>query len=261
MDYPEDFHNKVILGDCRKVMRKMPKGSVDLIITSPPYNLKNSSGNWLKSKDSPSRWQGAELQHGYKNHDDKMPHWKYVRWQRSCLRDMMRLLKNTGAIFYVHKWRVQNGLLQDRQDIVRHFPVRQIIIWQRAGGVNFNESFFLPTYEVIYLIAKKDFMLTFEGVKKKDIWYFPQDSNNRHPAPFPLPLADRIITSTTAQTILDPFAGSGTVAVSARKHGRTFIAIDNAEEYVQMARDRLEEPYSVHRRPNAPSKGPALDFG
>ena len=66
---------------------------------------------------------------------------------------MMRVLKPTGAIFYNHKWRIQKGLLQDRADIVNDFPVRQIIIWQRAGGINFNPGYFLPTYEVIYLIA------------------------------------------------------------------------------------------------------------
>jgi modification methylase len=68
---------------------------------------------------------------------------------------MMRLLTDDGAIFYNHKWRVQDGLLQDRNDIVSGFPVRQIIIWHRNGGINFNKGYFLPTYEVIYLIAKK----------------------------------------------------------------------------------------------------------
>jgi site-specific DNA-methyltransferase (adenine-specific) len=72
---------------------------------------------------------------------------------------MMRLIPNTGAIFYNHKWHVQNGVLQDRQNIVAGFPVRQIIIWQRKGGLNFNPGYFVPTYEVIYLIAKKTFAL------------------------------------------------------------------------------------------------------
>ena len=72
---------------------------------------------------------------------------------------MMRLLREDGAIFYNHKWRVQGGLLQDRSEIVKGFPVRQIIIWKRDGGINFNRGYFLPTYEVIYLIAKSAFRL------------------------------------------------------------------------------------------------------
>ena len=71
----------------------------------------------------------------------------------------MRVLTEDGALFYNHKWRVQAGLLQDRQDILRGFPVRQIIIWRRSGGINFNPGYFLPTYEVIYLIAKPHFKL------------------------------------------------------------------------------------------------------
>ncbi len=58
----------------------------------------------------------------------------------------MRVLREDGAIFYNHKWRVQAGLLQDRSEIVAGFPVRQIIIWKRDGGINFNRGYFLPTY-------------------------------------------------------------------------------------------------------------------
>src|SRR5947208_2281859 len=83
-------------------------------------------------------WANAALQNGYSHHHDCMPHAEYVAWQRRCLEEMMRLIPDTGAIFYNHKWRVQNGVLQDRQDIVSGFPVRQIIIWQRKGGFNFN---------------------------------------------------------------------------------------------------------------------------
>lgn len=63
-----------------------------------------------------------------------MPHEEYAAWQRRCLTEMYRIIKDDGAIFYNHKWRVQGGLLQDRQDIVSGFPVRQIIIWRRKGG-------------------------------------------------------------------------------------------------------------------------------
>ena len=88
-----------------------------------------------------------------------MPHHEYVTWQKKCLSEAMRILRDDGAIFYNHKWRVQAGLMQDRADIVNDFPIRQIIIWKRAGGFNFNPGYFVPTYEVIYLIAKPKFKL------------------------------------------------------------------------------------------------------
>src|SRR5438270_7534889 len=121
---------------------------------------------------------------------------------------MFRVLKNDGAIFYNHKWRVQNGLLQDRAVIVKGFLVRQIIIWKRKGGINFNPGYFLPTYEVIYMICKPEFKLAPKANAHGDVWEFKQEMNNPHPAAYPVELVDRIIKSTNAEIILDPFMGS-----------------------------------------------------
>ena len=105
------------------------------------------------------KWANADLIKGYKDHADNMPYDEYIAWQRAALKEMLRVTKDDGAIFYNHKWRVQNGLIQDRHEILDGFPVRQIIIWKRKGGINFNPGYFLPTYEVIYLIAKPKFKL------------------------------------------------------------------------------------------------------
>lgn len=123
----KEFMNKIICGDALEVMRQFPDESIDLVVTSPPYNLKNSTGNGMKNGRG-GKWENAALQNGYTHHDDCMPHEDYVEWQRNCLTEMMRLIPENGAIFYNHKWRVQGGLLQDRQDIVSGSPVRQIII-------------------------------------------------------------------------------------------------------------------------------------
>jgi modification methylase len=169
-----------------------------------------------------------------------MPYEEYVKWQRECLTEMFRLLKNDGAIFYNHKWRVQDGLLQDRQDIVAGFPIRQIIIWRRKGGINFNAGYFLPTYEVIYMIAKPDFKLAKGANTYGDVWEFTQELNNLHPAPFPVALIDRIVSSTNAQIILDPFMGSGTTAIAAIQNDRNFIGIELSHEYIEMADERIK---------------------
>ena len=240
LKYPKDFINKIICGDAIEVMKKIPDGSVGLAVTSPPYNLRNSTGNWMKEKRG-GKWANAALLKGYQNYDDNMPHELYVAWQRKCLEEMMRILTDDGAIFYNHKWRVQNGLLQDRQDIVNGLPVRQIIIWRRKGGINFNKGYFLPTYEVIYLIAKKKFKLAPKANAFGDVWEFTQEMNNPHPAPYPLPLIERIVGSTTAEVVLDPFMGSGTTAIVARNLGRNYIGIEVSKEYCEMAEKRIEK--------------------
>ncbi|KAF0134741.1 MAG: DNA methylase N-4/N-6 domain-containing protein [Candidatus Saganbacteria bacterium] len=234
------FLNKIICGDAIDIMKKMPDSSVDLIVTSPPYNLKNSTGNGMKDGRG-GKWANAALQKGYSHYNDNMPHNEYVKWQRNCLTEMIRLIPEDGAIFYNHKWRVQGGLLQDRQDIVSGFPVRQIIIWKRAGGLNFNAGYFLPTYEVIYLIAKPKFILKEKTNAYGDIWEIPQEMKNEHPAPFPVKLINRIIYSTNAEIILDPFMGSGTTAISAINFNRAYIGIDVSPDYCESAKKRIKQ--------------------
>lgn len=239
MDIPKKYINKIICGDTETVMRCFPAESIDLVITSPPYNLKNSTGNGMSVNTKTGKWAGNPLQNGYTDHSDDMPYDDYVSWQKRCLSEMMRVLKPTGAIFYNHKWRVQDGLIQDRREIVNDFPIRQIIIWRRKGGINFNPGYFLPTYEVIYLIAKPDFKLVPKANAVGDVWEIKQESDNKHPAPFPLELINRIVSSTSAEIILDPFMGSGTTAISSIKYGRKYIGIDISKEYCKMAKKRI----------------------
>ncbi len=224
-------------------MDRMPPSCVGLIVTSPPYNLRNSSGNSLKDGRG-GKWPKAGLLNGYEGHSDNMPYDEYVHWQRNCLHAMMRILREDGAIFYNHKWRVQSGRLQDRADIVQGFPVRQIIIWKRDGGINFNPGYFLPTYEVIYLIAKPDFRLAPKANAQGDVWHIPQESKNPHPAPFPVELAQRCIQSTTAGIVLDPFLGSGTTAIAAQACDRDWIGIEISKEYCRTAHERISAQYA-----------------
>jgi len=229
--------NKFHCGDTIEFMKKLPRESISIIVTSPPYNLKNSTGNGMKDGRG-GKWSNAKLINGYSNYNDNMPHDQYVKWQRNCLTEMMNILTEDGVIFYNHKWRVQNGLLQDRHDIVEGFPVRQIIIWKRSGGINFNRGYFLPTYEVIYMIAKPKFILTKGANKMTDVWEFPQEMNNKHPAPFPIELAKRCISASPSGIVFDPFMGSGTSAIAAKILNRDWLGVDKSQDYCDMALNR-----------------------
>jgi modification methylase len=226
-------------GDCLEQMNKLADKSIDLVVTSPPYNLRNSSGGGFSGTEKSGKWKNAGLAKGYNGYEDNMPHTEYVDWQRNCLSEMMRLLTDSGAIFYNHKWRVQNGLMQDRSDIVKDFPVRQIIIWNRGSGMNFNDGYFVPCYEVIYLIAKKKFKLGKGGNAAGDVWRINADRGNEHPAPFPVELAERCIKPTTAQTVLDPFAGSGSTGVACVNTNRNFIGIERDDAYFKICEQRI----------------------
>ena len=209
-------------------MAQLPHESVDLVFTSPPYNLRNSTGN------------GARDWPGYDGHSDHMPHGAYVAWQRECLRQMLRVLKADGAIFYNHMHRVQGGRHVGHQDILEGFPLRQVIIWHRSGGTNFNPGYFLPDYEVVYLIAKPDFRLM-DGRRDGSVWRIHQETCSWIPEipTFPVDLPQRAISATSAQVILDPFMGSGSTAVAAVLEGRSYIGIEQSARYCETARRRM----------------------
>ncbi|MCA1604179.1 MAG: site-specific DNA-methyltransferase [Acidobacteria bacterium] len=238
---PRQFANEIVCGDALNIMRLLPSGSVDLVVTSPPYNIRNRNGG-MRGKGNPGRfWRHAALRDGYDGYSDDLPYDEYMAWQRACLTEMFRLISEDGAIFYNHKWRIQRGRLQDHGEIISGFPVRQIIIWRRKCGLNFSQRFFLPTYEVIYLITKPEFKLAPKANRVSDVWEIPPDRNNPHPAPFPVELPARAIGATTARTVLDPFMGSGTTAIAALTHGRTFVGIEQSPQYCEMACRRVDE--------------------
>ena len=237
---PSPSVGQLWLGDCLELMPQIPDNSIKVVVTSPPYNLRNTTGGGLL-RDGGAFSKGRKIRNGYSTHHDAMPHGEYVAWQRACLDEMMRVLRDDGVIFYNHKWRCQNLLLQDRSDIVEGFPVRQIIIWRRNGGINFNSHYFLPTYEVIYLIAKPDFRLIPKANAVGDVWEFDQERQNPHPAPFPVALAQRCITSVGEGTVLDPFMGSGTTAVAAEREGRDWIGIEIDPDYYRSASERITQ--------------------
>lgn len=263
---PEPFHREntveIYCADNRSLLPLMEEGSIDLILTSPPYNLGTTAGGGFPGKNqhmghypknSPlgkrggaavGKWQGGKLADGYDLHTDAMPHAEYMCWQRDFFRACWRLLSPTGAIFYNHKPRVLDGRLLAPVDYVpaalRKY-VRQEIIWSRAGGINFSPAFYLPTHERIVIVAKPDFRLRDKAASGVgDVWYIPQESGTDHPAPFPLALARRVLETTRGQCVLDPFMGSGTTLVAGVILNRAkLIGIDNSEEYCRSAVERI----------------------
>lgn len=249
-------------GEALEIMREMPDKSVDMVLTSPPYNLGNTTGSGFPGKKqmghyNPNAPMGAKrggmwkwaaaskvngLAHGYGNHGDAMPHAEYVAWQHEVLTECWRLLKDDGAIYYNHKTRVLDGIAVTPMEYNPGLPLRQIIVWARAGGVNFSPAFYLPTHEWVMILAKPDFRLRDKAASGAgDVWYIPQESGTTHPAPFPLKLALQAIETTSCQVILDPFAGSGTTLRAAKDLRRRAIGIEVNKQYCQLVTARMSQ--------------------
>lgn len=248
--------------DNRDVLPALPAGAVDLIFTSPPYNLGNTTGGGfpdrfghyrkstgLSGRGGMGKWAKASaaggLAHGYGAHSDDMPHDAYIAWQGEFLAMCWPLLSERGAIFYNHKPRVLDGRLVPPTDYIpaalRQF-IRQEIIWKRSGGINFSPAFFLPMHERIVVLAQRAFRLTSKGASGVgDVWDEHQETNNSHPAPFPIGLPARAIETTGPSLTLDPFMGSGTTLRAAKDAGRQAIGIEIEERWCEMAARRMEQ--------------------
>lgn len=242
----------VYLGDCLEIFPTL--GPVDAIITSPPYNLGNTTGGGmpighyvgdarLGKRGGSGKWSGGELADGYGLHADNMPHDEYVAWQRRVLEACWAALKEDGAIFYNHKPRVLGGILVTPLAYNPDLPVRQIVIWARSGGINFSPAFYVPTHEWVLILAKPDFRLRDKAASGAgDVWRIHQnDGGNEHPAPFPVRLPEMILETTTAQTVCDPFMGSGTTGIACKNLGRKFIGIELEPRWFDLACRRLED--------------------
>jgi len=214
----------------------LPEKSIDLVFTSPPYNL----GNAVKGSFYGGKGKGLKIE--YLSHDDGMPDEEYIEWQHNTFKLIYRVILDTGAIFYNHKPRITNGFLDDRKNLIP-FPVRQEIVWDRCGMVNFSGSFFAPNTERIYIVAKEHWKPQKKYLGWGEIWRVTPETDNKHPAPFPKKLADRVIVSASevGGVILDPFLGSGTTLVCAKKLGRKAIGIEIEEKYCSIAAKRLSQ--------------------
>jgi site-specific DNA-methyltransferase (adenine-specific) len=250
--YYEQSGVTVYHGDCRDVLPMLAAESFDMVFTSPPYNLGVTTGGGFPTghyaPDAPmgkrggqGKWSGAALADGYGDYNDAMPPAEYEAWQRETLTQCWRVLTDTGAIFYNHKPRVQGGELWLPLAMNPGLPLRQIVTWRRAGGINFSPTFYVPTYEWIIVFAKPAFRLKSKGASGVgDVWEVPQEPNPQHPAPFPESLPYRALETTTARTVLDPFAGICTTLVAAKRIGRQAVGIEINEKYCEIAAKRLD---------------------
>lgn len=230
---------EIVCGDCLEEMAKMPDGCVDVIITSPPYNLKERPKSFGRMDRKGARWSKSQLMtDGYDGFDDAMPYNDYKAWQRKVLDECLRILSPIGVMFYNHKPRIFKGELRLPTAWAEGLPLRQIIIWDRCGGMNANLSFYQPTHEWIMMFVGPKFGISRRCSTMGDVWRIPPEINSPHPAPFPLELPMKALCSLGDQyrTVSDPFAGRGTVGIAANRTGRDFIGIEQSAAYCDIAR-------------------------
>jgi site-specific DNA-methyltransferase (adenine-specific) len=228
---------KLILGDCLEVMKDIPDNSVDCIITSPPYN-KHSANRKCGKTDS---WQRANIDYG--DFKDDLPEEEYQKQQKNLMREMVRVLKPNGSIFYNHKVRIVKHRAIIPTEWLSEFNIRQVLIWDRTSTPQLAPIRWFPITEYIYWITKGQVQPKFYKRSKHqhEIIRITPKPMKEHPAPFPEELVETLMLNTTDENdiVLDPYMGSGTTGVACKNLNRNFIGIEISEEYLKIAEERI----------------------
>lgn len=218
--------------------------SVDVVVTSPPYNMGLVPGGNGRGMYAPgANNKGGRFRDGYDGgHHDAMPQGEYDAWQREALAQCWRVARL--GVFYNHRPRVEHGRL--RTPLSWDFGplvLRQVVIWDRGTGIDVNLRSFCTRQEWILVFAKPPFRLVDHAASGMgDVWRLGVDhSGVDHPAPFPIGLPTRCLAATGASSVLDPFMGSGTTLRAAKDLGRRAIGIERSERYCEDAAKRLAQ--------------------
>ncbi|MDI6737112.1 MAG: site-specific DNA-methyltransferase [Nanoarchaeota archaeon] len=242
---------KLILGSCLDLLKEIPDNSIDQIFADPPYNLSGKShitcSSGKKVQCFKGSWDVIEDIEGFNS-----------KWVAECI----RLLKDNGTIWI-------SGTLHNHPSIgmllkkLNLWIINDIIWYKPNSAPQLQPNRFAPSTELIWLASKsKKYYFNYElakflnkGKQMKNLWEInAQRHITSHPTEKPEKLLDRIILigSKKGDTILDPFMGSGTTGVSAKKYGRNFIGIEIDPAYFNIAKKRIENT-SIISEPNVQS--------
>ena len=246
--------NTILLGDSLKIMKTIPSKSVDLIFADPPYNL--------QLKDTLYRPDQTTVEAVTQDWDKFNTYKEYDNFTEQWLKESKRILKKGGALWVIGSY---HNILRVGTSIQNHgFWILNDIIWHKTNPMpNFRGTRFTNANEtLLWCTTSREAKYTFnyqnlkelnDGKQMRSDWFIPicsgkerlRESNNQrsHPTQKPEALMYRIILSSTnkGDIILDPFLGSGTTAVVAKKLQRNFIGIEQDKEYISLAKKRLKQ--------------------
>ena len=230
--------NRIYNEDNLATLARMDDNSIDLVVTSPPYNM-----SYYRTSAATNVWTQRFID--YETFDDAMNPEDYETWQRKILNELLRVLKPSGSIFYNHK-----DILHKQQTVhpkwVYDFPLKQIIIWDRKSSCTIDPHYFMPANEWIFWIVKdkeKTFFDKDKAIYRTNIWQMNAEKNP-HPAPFPMKFSNNCVLTCCPEggITYDPFMGSGTTAMSVLKvgGGRKYVGSEISKMYVEMAEKRIK---------------------
>ncbi|MHA1760611.1 MAG: DNA-methyltransferase [Candidatus Heimdallarchaeota archaeon] len=239
--------DKIFNIDCLVFMKKIPDNSIDLIFADPPYNLSKSKYKmtFVKSKGADLDTNKGDWDH-FKTFDD------FEKFTYAWLKECFRILKDKGS-FWVsgtyHNIHLTGYLMQKIG-----FELLNEILWHKTDATpNLSCTRFVADHEN-FLWARKGKKHTFnyqlmkemnQGKQMRSIWPKGKTTGGRkvHPTQKPEWLLERIVlaSSNEGEIVFDPFMGSGTTALVAKKHNRHYLGCEISSEYLEISKKRLTD--------------------
>ena len=220
-------------GDCLEIMKDILDESIDIIITSPPYNI----GKMHSNKTQFGTYSGND-----------MKEFDYQQWQLDIFKEYKRILKPDGSIFYNHKVRIKNGkAINPLEWILKtDFILKQEITWNQKKSANCDKIRFFPFSERIYWLTKDPKVKIKNNLCLSDVWECVPSHKRKetgHIAVMPDKIVFNILSSIEnieEKTVLDNFLGSGTTGKVCRDFNvKKFIGIELSDEYYALAYNRI----------------------
>lgn len=246
--------DRLICGDAFECLPKLGKDRIDLLFADPPYNLTKRFGE--------RSFKRANID-------------EYEIWLDSWLKLCVPLLKETASVYICGDWRSSSAI---QRVGMKYFRLQNRITWEREKGRGAKRNWKNTAEDIWFFTVSDKFTFDLEAVKQRrrviapyrengrpkdwsetaggnfrdthpsNIWtdisvpFWSMRENTDHPTQKPEKLLAKIILASTnpGDLILDPFAGSGTTAVVAKKLGRHFLAIEADENYCLLAARRLD---------------------
>ncbi len=270
--------NSITQGDSLELLKKIPDKSIDMIFADPPYNL--------QLKDTLYRPDQTTVEAVTNDWDKFATYQAYDEFCLTWLKECKRALKDGGALWVIGSYHNILRLGTSIQNL--GFWILNDIIWNKTNPMpNFRGTRFTNAHEtLLWCTTSQRAKYTFnyqnlkelnEGKQMRSDWHIPicsgkerlrEDNNQRsHPTQKPEALLYRIMISSTNQgdTVLDPFLGSGTTAVMAKKLQRNFIGFEKDKDYIKLAKKRLKNTKRLSDETVAMTKSrkdlPKVPFG
>jgi len=234
-------YHKLYFGDCNEILNKLEENSVDVIFTDPPYNTANKNTKKLNGRKALSKDFGKW---------DYFTDLKYLEFNEQWISNGKRILKTSGNLLMFCKLEYISDIKRIYEKL--GFYHHATIIWHKTNPApQIRKTGFLSSCEAILWAVKgydtKKVPYTFNFKSQKEMHNFIETpicmgrERTKHPTQKPRKVVSHLIEifSNPGDTILDPFAGSGTIAEVAIKLGRNSISIENNREYFDIMKKRL----------------------